>query len=281
MAELNIPKIRVGKTDKETIQNLMDAYEMLRKQLEFLIQNIDSDNVTEINTNITRVKSNQGTTEIKGPLLLMFDLGKHLRRKEGLDTSTGLFTDEWYDEAGNRTAYIDSAGKLVVVDGYFTGSITGSTITGGTVRTAAPGNDRIELKADGMISYNEMNQKEGVAIEAGLYGFSKLAIYVAGVLKGGISAGTANALFLESASGNNLHIASGNSGSSDDYISGFWNCSLSRFSYLRDEIGDFYATRGWVNSQGFITGVSGASGSFETADGKTVTVSNGLITSIT
>jgi hypothetical protein len=40
------------------------------------------------------------------------------------------------------------------------------------------------------------------------------------------------------------------------------------------------ATKGWVNSQGYITGVSGASGSFTTADGKTVTVSDGLITSI-
>jgi hypothetical protein len=40
------------------------------------------------------------------------------------------------------------------------------------------------------------------------------------------------------------------------------------------------ATQAWVSSQGFITGVSGASGSFDSADGKTITVSNGLITNI-
>ena len=41
-----------------------------------------------------------------------------------------------------------------------------------------------------------------------------------------------------------------------------------------------YATQTWVNAQGFLTGTTGATGSFTSADGKTISVSNGLITSI-
>ena len=36
---------------------------------------------------------------------------------------------------------------------------------------------------------------------------------------------------------------------------------------------DGYATESWVEGKGYITGVSGATGSFTTADGKTVSVS--------
>lgn len=116
MAELRLPKPKIGRTDKETIQNLMNAYDMLRKDLESFIQNIDSDNVTEINTNITRVRSNQGTTEIKGPLITMKDsqVIPTARLQLGYDKEQGKFVFELYDTSGNKTAYLDENGTEVL-----------------------------------------------------------------------------------------------------------------------------------------------------------------------
>jgi hypothetical protein len=278
MAEFKIKDPQMGSNDKETIKNLYDTVCRLRKELEFFSQHLDSENVTEINTNETVVKSNKGYTTIDGPMILMYDIGKHVRRKEGLDTESGNFTDEWYDADGNRTAYIDSNGKLAVVDGFFTG-----TVTGGTVRTAEPGKARIEMTENGISSYNASNQKEGVCVEIGQYGFSKLSVYVAGISKGGLSAGQYNSLELGTELGINLLIASGGD---HDRLAGYWDCTLSQFSDLKDESNDRYATRSWVqswvNSQGFSTsgGASGYTGDI-TCGNYTLTFSGGLLTSVT
>jgi hypothetical protein len=61
--------------------------------------------------------------------------------------------------------------------------------------------------------------------------------------------------------------------------SGTWNCSGATFIYLSDG-SSYYATQSFVTSQGYLTG-TGISGTFTSQDGKTITVANGLITSIT
>lgn len=272
MAELIMPMPRIGRTDKETIQNLIDAYIMMRKELEFVMRALDSDNVTEINTNITNVQSDKGTTKIDGPLLIMTDLGKHIRRKEGLDTATGLFTDEWYDENGNRTAYIDSDGKLVVVDGTFTGTITGAAITGGTITGSSIIGGTISIVTDANIGQNLYLGNVSGNVHKGIFFYSDDtpgSITIEGGTMGVTISSKAN-VTLRPADGCKVDTPS------DMNISG--NLSVGGTSATIR--GNTIATQLWVQSQGYITGTSGATGSFTTADGKTVTVSNGLITSI-
>lgn len=126
MAEFSIPKMEPGRNDKETIEKLLNSYEMLRKQFEFLMQHLDSDNVTEINTNITRVKSNKGITEIVGPLLIMKDMQgiPVIRLLMGYDAASLNFVYQLMNASGDVTVNIDSEGNLNVERGSFKGSIT-------------------------------------------------------------------------------------------------------------------------------------------------------------
>ncbi len=134
--------------------------------LNYLLAHLNSRNVKRLDTNETVIQSADGTTILNGSQIVMMDLGKHVRRTEGLDKESGLYVDEWYDEDGNRTAYIDSDGKLCVVDGFFTGSITGSIMTGGTIRTAESG-ARIELTGNKLTTYNAAGQMHGPRIYPG------------------------------------------------------------------------------------------------------------------
>jgi hypothetical protein len=69
-----------------------------------------------------------------------------------------------------------------------------------------------------------------------------------------------------------------NASTNTSYPLGTYDCNSASFTNLKDG-SDYYATRSWVNGRGFLTG-SGVSASFTTADGRIVTVSNGLITQI-
>lgn len=116
MAQINLPNPQIGKTDKETIQNLFDAFYMMRKQFEHFSQFIDSDNVYEINTNITKVRSDKGTTVIKGPLIEMSDRQAvpALRLQMGFDTLQNKFVFEIYDPDGKKSVYLDENGTEVL-----------------------------------------------------------------------------------------------------------------------------------------------------------------------
>jgi hypothetical protein len=197
--------------------------------------------------NETLTLSDLGQILLSGkPLFEMYDADDVLRLKMGYDAATGDFVFELYNAAGDTTVGIDDSGN-----GTFTGSITGSTITGGTIKTAAAGNDRIELTGSGLVSYNESNQKEGVAIESGLYGFSKLALYVAGTEKGGLSAGAIDKLELETAAGIDLIINPSNG--SSNRITETWDCSMAVFTHLSDGT-SAYATKAYAAEKGANTG---------------------------
>lgn len=79
------------------------------------------------------------------------------------------------------------------IQGYISSSaITGSTITGGTVKTAASG-ARLQLTSEGLMSYNSSNQLHGVVLNAGLSDFS---IYSDGVKEFEIDTSILNTLDL-------------------------------------------------------------------------------------
>lgn len=60
MAQIKLPTIRdtkPGASTEEKIQALTDAYYMLTKHLSFLLSNLDSDNVKELDADITKIKN--------------------------------------------------------------------------------------------------------------------------------------------------------------------------------------------------------------------------------
>lgn len=126
MAIIQTPMPQRGRTDKETIDNLFSAFSMLRKELEYFVQHVDSDNVTQLNTNITRIKSKYGETEIDGPLLIMKDRQGTpvIRIKMGYDKDSADFIYQLMNAAGDITVNIDSNGNLTVERGTFKGAIT-------------------------------------------------------------------------------------------------------------------------------------------------------------
>lgn len=63
---------------------------------------------------------------------------------------------------GSPAFKVTESGKLYATNGEFTGTITGSTITGGTIRTSASG-ARIELSGDSLKTYNSGNNLNGFA----------------------------------------------------------------------------------------------------------------------
>ncbi|MGD0030615.1 hypothetical protein SLT67_04580 [Paenibacillus illinoisensis] len=90
----------------------------------------------------------------------------------------------------NANFRVSMDGKLTAVNGMFTGTIDGSTITGGTLRTAGTNADRIELSRNGFNSYNLWGEKNGVSIDSG--NFSSIEFYYRGEKRGGLSQAAGN-----------------------------------------------------------------------------------------
>jgi hypothetical protein len=57
MAEINLPTPKAGKDDKQTIQNLFDAFYRMKKDLDFALHNLSSENVTSLDANETTIQN--------------------------------------------------------------------------------------------------------------------------------------------------------------------------------------------------------------------------------
>ncbi|WP_339218939.1 hypothetical protein [Paenibacillus sp. FSL H8-0332] len=85
----------------------------------------------------------------------------------------------------NAPFKVSMDGKLTALDGTFTGSIIGSTITGSTIKTAASNEGYLELSGNGLVSKNNINEKNGVAIDSG--NFSSIDFYYRNEYRGGLA----------------------------------------------------------------------------------------------
>lgn len=77
--------------------------------------------------------------------------------------------------AGSPPFYVTESGKMYATDGYFTGIITGSTITGGTVRSGADGSDRIELSSGKFRGITSSGTITGLYFDIGTYAGTGIA----------------------------------------------------------------------------------------------------------
>lgn len=124
----------------------------LRKDLEYNMNNLDSQNVKRLYTNRTDVRSQDGETIIDGPTLYMYDGSTTLRLRMGYVASTSNFTFDLYNNLGTQTVSINSSG-----DAVFTG-----IVEGGVVRSGSTTEDRIELSGGAFTAYTTAGQKTGL-----------------------------------------------------------------------------------------------------------------------
>lgn len=62
---MNLPIPEYGKTDKETLENLMDTVAKLRKELEYMLLNLGDENIPELSKTKDAIKNIGDTVELK------------------------------------------------------------------------------------------------------------------------------------------------------------------------------------------------------------------------
>lgn len=85
----------------------------------------------------------------------------------------------------NAPFRVSMDGKLTALDGTFTGTISGSTITGSTIKTAASNEGYLELSGNGFLARNALGEKNGVVIDNG--NFSSVDFYYKDQYRGGLA----------------------------------------------------------------------------------------------
>lgn len=174
----------------------------------------------------------------------------------------------------------------------------GDYIHEGTYKNIKDG-QRIEIDSTGLSSKNSTDQLHGVALtnQGNDNGWDQLGWFLSNALKcyiayqrnddlGGayFEIGTTGGEYIHITTDGYLrlwcnYIDIGENADSNIYIKGAVDCSDARFSELKNQSNQSYATENYVTSRGYITG-TGINGSFTTVDGKTITINNGLVTSI-
>lgn len=180
------------------------------------------------------------------------------------------------DLAGGAYIRIDGNG-MTVNDGtkdVFTVDTNGQvTMTGAKVQTTASSFPRIELSSSGNLLAAYLNANDYIAINPDLTGAPTLAAYAGGAIKGSLSTiGGDTSIYaigslLNLLSNYDIRISAGSA-----YLVKF-----DSWSKIYNDIDGETLQQALDAKQNTI---SGATSSFTTADGKTVTVSNGIITSV-
>ncbi|MCX7773369.1 MAG: phage tail protein [Clostridia bacterium] len=164
-----------------------------------------------------------------------------------------------------------TAGTITALISIVSPTILGGLVQGTIIRTAAEGNVRLEIKSNGFTGYNGLNQKEGISIETGNFGYSALRFYAHNALSmGGLVYDTLGGLTLFSDSGGNILI---DPRSGIAIPKGVWECSDARFTDLYDENGNRYATESYAAQKGASTSSDTHSHTI-TINGQTYTTSS-------
>lgn len=91
-----------------------DGILRLQKDLNYMFYNLDHKNVKRLFTEYCSIRSEEGETQIDGPLLLMTNKGSTTYRlKMGWDNNTSKFIFNIYDSTGGPSVELDSCGDAV------------------------------------------------------------------------------------------------------------------------------------------------------------------------
>jgi len=195
-------------------EELIDELARMRKDLCFLLENLDHLNVKRLYTEYCDIRSKDGETIIDGPTLHMYDKQATpvLRLQMGYDPDTALdFVFAMFNKSGVKTVGIDSNG-----DATFTG-----TITGGTIQTAVADNDRIVITGNSLRTYNSSNNFNGPVWGVGYGGaYGDLSFYDDGTETFRIENSIGIGWTLRPMNGGALYVGYGGS---NTYASGNWS----------------------------------------------------------
>lgn len=219
--KFDIPTMPNNISMEKKVEILQSTVEELLSRFSWFTSNFDSKNVKRLDTNETVIKSADGETIIRGPVLEMYDKQATpvLRLKQGYDSVTGKFVYELYDAAGVKTVGIDSNGAAT-----FTG-----TITGGTIQTNTALHSRIVITGDTLKTYYSNGVTDylnGVAWGIGaLKNYGDLNFYDTGVetlrIENALAGGGWN---LRPMNGGTLVVGYGGE---NTYASGVWDFSTA------------------------------------------------------
>jgi hypothetical protein len=180
MAEVKLPDIREGQNDRQMMQNLLDGYHRLRKELEFLLGgNIDDDNVSSISTD----KLVAGYAKIGTALIESLIVGTNVQigtaqDAAGVTTIIGGVVTTDYVNALNVTA-----GSVAAEN------ITGTTITGKTISGCTINGGSINVETDMYIGNSLRLSGDGERLV--VFGSSAfIALLASGVLYASCANGT-------------------------------------------------------------------------------------------
>ena len=105
---------KIDYSDTKLALKAMESHiKYLQEQLEYTLTNLDSSNVTEIETDKTNITSSDGTVNISSDSISLS--GKNGETfKAGYDNTKGYFVFEVKGKNGTQTMYLSSSGELVI-----------------------------------------------------------------------------------------------------------------------------------------------------------------------
>lgn len=108
----------------EAIRSMANHIRYIQEQLEYTLMNLDSSNITEIETDVTNVTSSTGGVSLTGDTVKL--TGSKGETFEAGIGDNGLFQFKLNGKNGEQILYLTSDGKLVITDNAtFGGAISG------------------------------------------------------------------------------------------------------------------------------------------------------------
>lgn len=150
-----------GLGDNPTLSDVVDYVYKLEKELNYLLQNLDTSNVNRLDAKVVKtgtLDANLVTirSDLSGTSYLQIDTN-------GIRANNGTI----------NTFEIDSTGNA-----YFRGNVTSdATITGATIRTGVSGTNRIELSGGVFSGYTDTNARSGLYFTVLSNGLADLFLY--------------------------------------------------------------------------------------------------------
>ena len=102
---------RVNPNDPAALQRLANHIRYLQETLEFTLMNLDSSNITEIETDKTDIKSSDGSSSFSGNGLTLTGTGGETFTAGVVD---GVFRFALRGKGGEQMLYLASDGRLVI-----------------------------------------------------------------------------------------------------------------------------------------------------------------------
>lgn len=300
-------ELQNGLTDADTLAKM-------KKTLSWLLANLDHWNVKRLYTEYCQVSSENGETQILGPLLIMKDQAGTTRLVMGYDKENDKFVFNMYDASGNLTITENDSGEAIfsgniqtlkdayIGDNLYVGDMESgqkaillfNSLLGACGIILNELNNMYIDNTAGSVNIGTQSPTSNVNIGGNAVDITSDSVSVTTTSGGLIWIKTASGGITINVSGGSEDLNIINSGNGVMKIESRGNMSIESTH------GNTYADGTWKISSPHKGGFDyaheilnrseiesimpsipgGDSGSFTTADGKTVTVSDGRITSI-